>query len=43
MFSRLIRLGVPHVLLDAQGRMRPQLADLYRWRYKGSSLVSVLL
>ncbi|KAJ9068376.1 hypothetical protein DSO57_1029333 [Entomophthora muscae] len=35
MFSRLIRLGVPAVHLDKQGRARPQLADLYRWRYQG--------
>ena len=35
MFTRFVRLGVPHVLLDKQGRMRPSLADLYRWNYKG--------
>lgn len=33
LFQRLIRLGVPHVLLDAQGRSRPSLANLYKWRY----------
>ena len=33
LFQRLIRLGVPHVLLDAQGRSRPSLAALYKWRY----------
>ena len=32
-FQRLIRLGVPHILLDAQGRSRPSLAKLYQWRY----------
>ena len=32
-FQRLIRLGVPHILLDAQGRSRPSLAALYKWRY----------
>jgi intron-binding protein aquarius len=35
MFTRFIRLGVPHVTLDAQGRMRTVLADLYRWHYPG--------
>ena len=34
LFLRLIRLGVPTVMLDKQGRARPSLADLYRWRYK---------
>lgn len=33
LFQRLIRLGVPHILLDAQGRSRPSLAGLYKWRY----------
>lgn len=33
LFRRLIRLGVPHILLDAQGRSRPALAALYKWRY----------
>lgn len=33
LFQRLIRLGVPHILLDAQGRSRPSLAALYQWRY----------
>ena len=32
-FQRLIRLGVPQILLDAQGRSRPSLAALYKWRY----------
>lgn len=36
-FTRLVaRLGTqPQVLLDAQGRMRSSLADLYRWLYDG--------
>ena len=34
LFARLIRLGVPHVQLDAQGRARSELASLYNWRYK---------
>lgn len=33
LFQRLIRLGVPHVLLDTQGRSRPSLGALYKWRY----------
>jgi intron-binding protein aquarius len=33
MFARLIRSGVPYVLLDKQGRSRPEIANLYRWRY----------
>ncbi|PVU85362.1 hypothetical protein BB560_007046 [Smittium megazygosporum] len=35
MFTRFIRLGVPSINLDMQGRSRPQLADLYRWCYPG--------
>lgn len=34
LFARFVRLGVPHIQLDAQGRARPSLCDLYRWRYK---------
>ncbi len=34
LFSRLVRLGVPTVDLDAQGRARPSIAALYNWRYK---------
>jgi intron-binding protein aquarius len=34
MFSRLIRLGVPAVLLDRQGRARADIAALYSWRYQ---------
>ncbi|KAK5108344.1 hypothetical protein LTR62_008373 [Meristemomyces frigidus] len=33
LFQRLIRLGVPHITLTAQGRSRPTLAELYKWRY----------
>ncbi|KAL2271914.1 hypothetical protein VTJ83DRAFT_1285 [Remersonia thermophila] len=32
-FSRLVRLGAPVITLDQQGRARPSIADLYRWRY----------
>ncbi|KAJ9442416.1 Pre-mRNA-splicing factor cwf11 [Diplonema papillatum] len=34
MFTRFIKLGVPHIELNAQGRMRSELGDLFRWRYK---------
>ncbi|KAK0623626.1 P-loop containing nucleoside triphosphate hydrolase protein [Immersiella caudata] len=34
LFSRLVRLGVPTINLDQQGRARPSIADLYRWRYQ---------
>lgn len=35
LFLRLIRLGVPHVMLDAQGRCRPSLTQLFSFRYPG--------
>jgi len=34
LFTRFVRLGVPHVLLNQQGRARPDIAKLYSWRYK---------
>ncbi|RKP09855.1 P-loop containing nucleoside triphosphate hydrolase protein [Thamnocephalis sphaerospora] len=34
MFTRFVRLGVPTVELDRQGRARPSIAKLYNWRYK---------
>ena len=34
LFARLIRLRVPTVQLDAQGRCRPALARLFAWRYE---------
>ncbi|XP_065176102.1 RNA helicase aquarius-like [Sycon ciliatum] len=34
LFTRFVRLGVPYIELDAQGRARPSLARLYSWRYK---------
>ncbi|KAH8154238.1 uncharacterized protein LAJ45_02006 [Morchella importuna] len=33
LFARLVRLGVPTVNLDQQGRARPSIAQLYNWRY----------
>ncbi|KAI8894947.1 hypothetical protein BC833DRAFT_529987 [Globomyces pollinis-pini] len=35
LFARLIRLGVPKVDLDHQGRSRPTITDLFRWNYPG--------
>ena len=34
MFTRFVRLGVPVVQLDGQGRARPSLCCLYKWRYR---------
>ncbi|OAF67546.1 hypothetical protein A3Q56_04718, partial [Intoshia linei] len=33
MFSRLVKLGVPTILLNAQGRCRPDICKLFSWRY----------
>ena len=33
LFARFVRLGVPTIQLDAQGRARPSLCSLYQWRY----------
>jgi intron-binding protein aquarius len=34
LFTRLVRLGVPTVDLDGQGRARSSICALYKWRYK---------
>ena len=34
LFLRLVRLGVPTITLDHQGRARPSIAKLYKWRYQ---------
>jgi len=34
LFTRFVRLGTPYIELNAQGRARPELADLYSWRYR---------
>ncbi|XP_005185025.2 RNA helicase aquarius [Musca domestica] len=34
LFTRLVRLGVPTVDLDGQGRARSEICSLYKWRYK---------
>lgn len=33
LFTRLVRLGVPVVQLDGQGRSRSSICELYKWRY----------
>ena len=33
LFTRFIRLGVPSIQLDKQGRARAEIAALYSWRY----------
>ncbi|KAJ4305036.1 hypothetical protein N0V90_000565 [Kalmusia sp. IMI 367209] len=43
LFLRLVRLGVPIIMLDQQGRARPSIAELYKWRYSNlGNLPSVL-
>uniref|UniRef100_A0A8C4R663 RNA helicase aquarius n=1 Tax=Eptatretus burgeri TaxID=7764 RepID=A0A8C4R663_EPTBU len=34
LFTRFVRLGVPTVDLDAQGRARASMCSLYNWRYR---------
>ncbi|KAF5195306.1 Rna helicase aquarius [Thalictrum thalictroides] len=34
LFTRFIRLGIPYIELNAQGRARPDIAKLYNWRYR---------
>jgi len=34
LFTRFVRLGVPYIELNAQGRARPDIASLYNWRYR---------
>ena len=33
LFARFVRLGVPQIVLDAQGRSRCSLSKLFNWRY----------
>lgn len=42
LFARLIRLGVPHIALDQQGRARPAIANLYAWRYNSLTTLPTL-
>lgn len=34
LFTRFVRLGIPYIELNAQGRARPSIAELYNWRYR---------
>ncbi|KAI3949343.1 hypothetical protein MKW98_023280 [Papaver atlanticum] len=34
LFTRFVRLGIPYIELNAQGRARPNIAKLYNWRYR---------
>ncbi|XP_020686665.1 RNA helicase aquarius [Dendrobium catenatum] len=34
LFTRFVRLGIPYIELNAQGRARSSLAKLYNWRYR---------
>ncbi|KAL6954955.1 hypothetical protein U1Q18_044167 [Sarracenia purpurea var. burkii] len=34
LFTRFVRLGIPYIELNAQGRARPSMARLYNWRYR---------
>ncbi|KAF7718615.1 Pre-mRNA-splicing factor [Penicillium ucsense] len=42
LFLRLARLGVPVITLDKQGRARPSIAELFRWRYEKLDDLSVV-
>jgi intron-binding protein aquarius len=42
LFTRFIRLGVPSILLDKQGRARTEIAALYTWRYNDASTGTTL-
>jgi intron-binding protein aquarius len=42
LFARLVRLGVPQINLDQQGRARSNISSLYSWRYKDLSDLSLL-
>jgi len=35
LFLRFVRLGIPTIDLNMQGRMKPELSKLWSWRYKG--------
>lgn len=35
LFGRLVRLNTPLVVLDTQGRARPEIVTLYDWQYNG--------
>ncbi|KAK8946189.1 hypothetical protein KSP40_PGU019610 [Platanthera guangdongensis] len=43
LFTRFVRLGIPYIELNAQGRARPTLAKLYNWRYRNLGDLSFVL
>ena len=43
LFTRFVRLNIPTVDLDAQGRARPSISALYNWRYKALGNLSHVL
>ena len=43
LFQRLVRLGVPTIMLDQQGRARASIAELYKWRYPKLDNLPVVL
>jgi intron-binding protein aquarius len=43
LFTRFVRLGVPYIELNAQGRARPQIAALYNWRYRALGITVLRL
>uniref|UniRef100_M4DKR9 Intron-binding protein aquarius N-terminal domain-containing protein n=1 Tax=Brassica campestris TaxID=3711 RepID=M4DKR9_BRACM len=42
LFTRFVRLGIPYIELNAQGRARPSLAKLYNWRYRDLGDLSIV-
>jgi intron-binding protein aquarius len=36
LFARLVRIGVPTIVLERQGRCRPEIANLFNWRYNAA-------
>ncbi|RHZ66997.1 hypothetical protein Glove_303g82 [Diversispora epigaea] len=42
LFTRFVRLGVPTIDLDSQGRSRPSIATLFNWRYNNLGDLSVV-
>jgi intron-binding protein aquarius len=43
LYARFVRLRTPTVDLNLQGRARPEIADLYSWRYKDLGNLSKVL
>lgn len=43
LFTRFIRLGVPYVELDQQGRCRPSICHIFDWRYNNLKTLPLIL